>query len=96
MATDVHADHMIADPWMDRIVEWLELEDLDDGKPMMRDCLHTHEVLHSALGHDLKNCSKRDEMRVASCLSALGYEITLRRVAGKPKRVWVRQPATTS
>jgi hypothetical protein len=95
MATDVHADHMIADPWMDRIVEWLELEDLDDGKPMMRDCLHTHEVLHSALGHDLKNCSKRDEMRVASCLSALGYEKTLRRVAGKPKRVWVRQPATT-
>ena len=92
MAADVHAEHMISDPWMDRIVEWLELEDVDGGKPVMRDFLQTHEVLRSALGHDLKNCGKRDEMRVAACLHALGYVRAQRRVAGKPTKVWVRPP----
>jgi predicted P-loop ATPase len=96
LSAGVHAEHMITDPWMDRIVEWLSVEEVDGGKATMRDFLLTHEVLRSALGHDLKNCGKRDEMRVAACLHALGYERVLRRVNGKPTRVWMRPPEATS
>lgn len=95
LAADIHMEHMISDPWMDRIVEWLELEDVAGEKPMMREFVQTHEVLHSALGHDLKNCGKREEMRVATCLHALGYVRKQRRLNGKPAKVWLRPPDTT-
>lgn len=95
LAREVHADHMISDPWVDKIVEWLELEDIDGSKPVLRDFIQISEVLRSALGHDVKNCTKRDEMRVAACLQSLGYEKKSKRVSGKTMRVWMKPPVTS-
>lgn len=99
LAEGVHADHMIRDAWEAPIREWLQVEDVAGEKPASRNFLRTAEILQGALGYDLKGCGKREEMRVAACMRAIGYQRESRWVDGKTIKVWsltTLPPLTTS
>ncbi|MDR5772094.1 MULTISPECIES: VapE domain-containing protein [unclassified Caballeronia] len=91
LAADVHAEHKISDPWAPIVQTWLETPEEFDGEddtPGKREFLQVHEVLVGALRMDAKQIGKREEQRIGRVLQALGFVRGLRRVNGKPTRVW--------
>ncbi len=97
LAVEVHAEHMISDPWEPIVVDWLDRKGNSDfgvmvesEAPPKRDYLQTHEVLEGALGLDKRNCGRSEQMRIGKVLSRLGYERKKMRVGGgSPSWVFV-------
>jgi predicted P-loop ATPase len=79
LATHVHEEHMVGDPWEPIISNWLQIDALGDV-PSKRAYLQTHEVLRRALAIEERNCGRLEEMRMAKILRKLGYE---------RKRIWL-------
>lgn len=93
LAKDVHAEHKISDPWVSDVEVWLATPDdfeADGSAPETREFLQSMDVLKGALHMDAKTVTKREEMRIGKVLQTLGYERVLKRVGGKPVRIWVR------
>ena len=74
LAESVHEQHVITDPWTDSVRDWLDAVDPITGEiPRTRKFLRTTDVLHEAVGLDIKGIGKAQEMRIASVLKQVGY-----------------------
>lgn len=82
------------DPWFDKVMAGLDQpigEDDDDNVLTLRNCgtLTAERVLRDILGFDDGRILKRDQQRVSAVLKACGMVRVLRRLRGKPTRVWI-------
>lgn len=91
LAAEVHDDFAFQDDWVEKVRNWLSAP-LFDGEERSHHIL-TSEVLQSALGYDLKQIRRADEMRMGSVLRKLGYERKKVRVEGVPS--WRFVPTST-
>lgn len=102
LADEVHAEHMISDPWEPIVARWLkegdtaDFDNLDDPDgsddsevPAKRPYLQSHEVLHGGLGLIAGKFGRSDEMRIGRVLRRLGYERKKMRVDGRLSWVFV-------
>jgi predicted P-loop ATPase len=89
LAKDVHEDHMIKDSWADVVSNWLDETDILTGEiNREKKILSAMEVLIDALNFDKKQISRREELRIAKVLKALGYERGVSRVNGVLVKGW--------
>jgi len=92
LARAEHHQFRARDPWEGPLSRWLDAEETDGSAPRYAPNGVTSEViLTMCLGIEAARVQKRDEMRLASVLKALGMVRDLRRIGGtgKPTRVWV-------
>ncbi len=88
LARGEHHKFKATDPWEGPVERWLDTADTNGLTP--RDLgVRGEDVLVFALGIEASKVQRRDEQRLGSVLRALGMERVLRRVDGKPTRVWV-------
>lgn len=80
----MHDEFAFQDEWGEKVTNWL-LNPLFDGDKTGA-MLLTHEVLQGAIGLDVKNIKRVDEMRMGSVLRKLGYE--RKRVAVNGEQMW--------
>jgi predicted P-loop ATPase len=80
----MHDEFAFQDEWSEKVSNWL-LNPLFDGDRTGANLL-THEVLQGAIGLDIKNIKRADEMRMGSVLRKLGYE--RKRVAVNGEQMW--------
>lgn len=90
LASDTHQKHMIKDSWGDVIEAWLSTPDEPNGLIPADDVVKLSDVLRFALGFDIKQIKRGDEMRVASILRAMGYVKKRLNTDGARHSVWVR------
>lgn len=89
LAKDVHEDHMIKDSWADVVSNWLDETDILSGEiNREKKILSAMEVLIDALNFDKKQIGRREELRIAKVLKALGYERGVSRVNGVLVKGW--------
>jgi predicted P-loop ATPase len=75
LAGQVHEAHTIRDSWEDAVSKWLDEPDALMGEsPRTRGFLRIADVLKGALNVDPKHVGRREELRVAAVLRAMGYE----------------------
>lgn len=76
LAVHEHGKFKVTDAWEPAIVQWLETDDMDGSEGIKRGDrpLRLHDLLVSALGLDVRNIARRDELRAARILRALGFE----------------------
>ena len=89
LAEPARNEHKITDVWQDVIGDWLAGEGLEG--PRDAALVRVPEVLVGALGMAIGRWRKSDEMRVAKCLTALGW-VKAKQIwrDGKPVRGWVK------
>jgi predicted P-loop ATPase len=94
LAKDVHAEHMVSDPWEDDIAKWLDTPDDFDSSitPRMREFLRINDIAAGALRLEVRQFGKREEMRISKCLQKFGYRRVQRWVKGRNSKVWERKP----
>ena len=84
LAEREHEQYMIKDAWLDAINKWLNEPDIATGeKPIDKKYITTSEVLRWAIGLDVKNISRREELRASKTLQSLGYVKTVAKGEGK-------------
>ncbi len=88
LAPEVQSAHIVGDAWEDAISKWLRETDITGDAPAAREFLRTSEIASGALGLDMRHISKREEMRIARALRALGYERARFRGDGRVIRAW--------
>ncbi len=82
LAKGEQEEFRVSDNWEPLVEQWLKDHPLDEVK--------THDVLSMGVGLDIRNVTRAQEVRVGRVLKRFGYERTLKRVAGKPTRIWVK------
>jgi hypothetical protein len=90
LATDVHTEFKMVDPWEERVQAWLdepEMHDYNDQTPRGEKDFTLSDVLEFALSLPTAT-HKRETPRVSALLKRMGY--TTRRVGAKKRTVWVR------
>lgn len=91
LAKEVHAEHMIGDPWAEEIARWLNEPDLLTGvEPQTREFLQVNIVAREALRIEARQFGRREELRIGKVLRALGYEKAQRKVNKVNLKVWVK------
>jgi predicted P-loop ATPase len=92
LAESVHDEHTIVDPWQDAIGRWLdESAGVDDCAPANKDTLFKiNRLMQEALGLGVHQLARKDELRAARVLRALGYGKTTVREGGHRVKVWGR------
>ena len=91
LAEREHEQYMIKDAWLEAINKWLNEPDIATGeKPINKKYITTSEVLRWAIGLDVKNISRREELRIAKTLQSLGYKKTVTKQDGKSLRVFAK------
>ncbi|TAN29575.1 MAG: hypothetical protein EPN31_06205 [Castellaniella sp.] len=100
LAKDVHAEHMVSDPWEDDIAKWLGTpDDFNLGStPRMREFLQVSDIAVGALRLEARMFGKREEMRIGKCLQKLGYVRGRRWAGNRQVRAWFLKnspPVTT-
>lgn len=91
LAKAEHAKFTVHDSWEEIVSTWLQTPDIDDTKPIDREWIKTSDVLSGALNIDARGSNTGNEKRVAKVLKALGYERTVKRVDGRPMKVFARK-----
>lgn len=91
LAVNEHAAFKVRDPWHEVIEQWLSLDGMDgkEGKPRAATAMKSHEILVGALRLDARFIAKKDEMRLARVLKAMGYERRVVRKGNFTERVWL-------
>ena len=85
----VHDAHSIDDDWKDVIDEWLDKTDLLTGEVNRHKRYITSAyVLTDALGFDIKHIGRREQVRIAKVLRALGFEKDVGKENGKSVKCW--------
>jgi predicted P-loop ATPase len=91
LAQQVHAEHKVRDPWEPVIAAWLDQGPMDGagGVPRSLAPVRLVDVLVSAVGLNVKEITRTQELRVARVLRHLGYEKHNMRVenSGSPSEV---------
>ena len=90
LATEHHAEFKVQDSWEEPIRRWLDTDEMDseEGEPRKTRPFKLHEMLSSALGLDLKNVSRREELRAARVLRTLGLQRGSARLNGQVQKCW--------
>lgn len=90
LAKAEHHHFKAHDPWEGPVGRWLDNEETDGAAPRYgRNGVSTEVVLTMALGMEAARLGKREEMRVAAVLKALGMERTQRKIGGRNLKVWI-------
>lgn len=89
LATEVHEEHSVTDPWTDAVLRWLDSPaDALDAVGLNRDRLfRMSELLQGGLGMTTHQLARKDELRAGRILRGLGYMKT--RLWDGPLRVKV-------
>lgn len=76
LAKDEHANYKVHDTWESAILGWLEADEMDgsDGPKRGDRPFKLQDVMVSALGMNVQNIARRDELRAGRVLRTLGYE----------------------
>lgn len=91
LAEREHEQYMIKDVWLEAINKWLNEPDIATGeKPIDKKYLTTGEVLRWAIGLDVKNISRREELRASKTLQSLGYVKTVAKGEGKSFKAFMK------
>lgn len=89
LSTATHDEYRMSDTWAERIHDWLHTsDDLDGRTPANSQFLKLGDIFLSALGMDLKQIKRGDELRVGGILREMGYTRTTVREGGKTHRAW--------
>lgn len=89
LAKGEHGRFKVQDPWADRIAHWLDDEDMAGGMQRDGDGFKLETVAINVLGLDFARFGKREEQRIGKILRNEGLSRVLKRLDGKPQRVWV-------
>ena len=89
-------DFRIKDMWEEVIEKWLHTpNDLDGDKtPANQDYIMISDVARFALNMEPKSLKRYDELKLANCLRALGYEPHRAYIDGKQQRAWKKNENT--
>lgn len=90
LAVEHHAEFKVQDSWEGPIRRWLETDEMDseEGEPRKMRPFKLHEMLSSALGLDVKNVTRREELRAARVLRTLGLRRGSARLNGQVQKCW--------
>ena len=95
LAPMVHERHRETEPWAETISRWLdEADPLSGAVPREREFLQVGEVARGALRFEDKQIGRREEMRIGNALRECGFLRVLKRINGRPVRVWT--PSVTT
>jgi len=87
-----HAQYEIHDSWQDVIAQWLNTPDMmSETTPRSRPHFSIRDVLLGALNFEAKHITRREEMRAAKVLKALGYVRKRVRIEGKLAWIYMRE-----
>lgn len=90
LAKAEHHQFRARDPWEGPVGRWLDAEETDGRAPRYAPNGITGEViLTMCLGIEAAKVQRRDQMRLAGVMKALGMISDRRRINGQPVRVWV-------
>jgi hypothetical protein len=92
LAREVHAEFKVRDEWELVIEAWLAQDAMDSGgggAPRGDGYVRILDVLVSAIGMNVREITRRDELRVGRALRHLGYEKRVVRVGNKLGKYWV-------
>jgi hypothetical protein len=91
LAAEVHAEFKVRDPWHDTIEVWLRTDGMDGdaGVPRGASAVKLTDVAVGALRMDVKQLARKDELRIAKVLRALGYEKRAVRCKEGVSKRWV-------
>ena len=82
------AERITDDPWAEQVLAWLGMPEQKLGPASA--FITTPTLLRDALGLKADKIDKRAEMRAATILARAGWGRELRRIKGRPCRVWTR------
>jgi predicted P-loop ATPase len=91
LAGAVHAEHTISDPWEEAIRHWLAEDSFGvDGAGIKQGqtLFKITSLMQGALGMNVQQLARKDELRVGRILRGLGYEKTRVRDSGHQIKVW--------
>jgi Virulence-associated protein E/Bifunctional DNA primase/polymerase, N-terminal len=91
LAGAVHAEHTISDPWEEAIRHWLAEDSFGTdgvGIKQGQTLFKITSLMQGALGMNVQQLARKDELRVGRILRGLGYEKTRVRDSGHQIKVW--------
>lgn len=93
LAVEVHGEFKVRDPWHDAIEAWLRTDGMDGDSGTLRGAgaVKMLDVAVGALRLDVRFIARKDELRVAKVLRALGYEKKVVRKGNGLAKMWVPQ-----
>lgn len=88
---EIQADYQPPDAWADRIEEWLQ----EPNVKLFEGPINTHRLLVEAIGKELPQITKQDEMRVGDIMIKLGWrhKVVWFSALGKAANTYVRNVA---
>ena len=91
LAISEHAEYEFIDSWEESISTWLhQINPITQERPIDQAYIVSQEVLVKGLGYEPRNILRRDEMRLANVLKAMGYMKRQIRVDGNRKHVFAK------
>lgn len=91
LGKDVHDNHRLTDTWQEVVSRWYFAKDEIDGTiPAEKEFILIEDVVRFALGMDIRNVKRGDEMRLAAILRELGLKAKRLRKDNKQIRVWMK------
>lgn len=93
LARDQHRVFKVEDPWREAIARWLALDDMDSTVGELRGDrpLAVVDVLVGALRLELRNITRREELRAGKVLRGLGYAKKDMRFGGGVVKRWCKE-----
>lgn len=88
-----HHKFKVGDVWCEHIEEWLATTDMDGPRDATR--LRLRDVLVGAIGLQVRQITRREELRAGKALTLLGFEKRVAKLDGVNAKVWVREAQTT-
>ena len=92
LAESVHGEHTISDPWEDPVRAWLAEgvfgEDGVGGRTNGQTLFKITALMQGALGIDVRQLARRDELRAGRVLRQLGYDKVTVRDGTHRVKVW--------
>ena len=91
LAISEHAEYEFIDTWEESVTNWLhQINPITQERPIDQAYIVSQDVLVKAMGFEPRNILRRDEMRLANVLKAMGYMKRQIRVDGNRKHVFAK------
>lgn len=90
LAKLIREQFTISDVWDESVFKYLHMKDENGIRPVDREFLFMHEIMHEVFGVGQINIKRFDTMRVGKILHKNGFKTCMKRVDGVPKRVWMK------
>ena len=76
---ELNAQFRSLDPWHEKVLGYI------GGRPYVTG----NEILTGAFDYELKQIGRKEQLRISGILTALGWENKVKKLAGRPVKVWV-------